>query len=125
MWIFIEVRPLFMGRFATDNERGPAHLDLFLDSVGLQLGVVWAAPPDGALRGIPGLDLGVGFDVPFLPQAEGLHVGVLGVGRFVAGDLGVRGERELDGAGSFVLFTLSWHEIVDAGLVDVGDALTR
>jgi hypothetical protein len=118
----LELRPLFLGRYALDLERGPAYLDLFLDSLLLRVGAVWA--DDGA-RGWavrPGLELAVGLEFPILPSGSGPHLGVEGVARFHDVDLTGDVHRDLLDRGSMLLVSVSWHQIVDAGLVDVRDA---
>jgi hypothetical protein len=66
----VELRPLFLPRWALDAEHGPAWLDLTLDSLALGLGAYWADPGVGfgEARGI-WLSLGIG--VPLLGKAEG------------------------------------------------------
>lgn len=59
----LELRPLFLARFLTANTFGYEWLDVFLDSFGLELGVV-VLSPDQRARG--GLVLGTGLDVPIL-----------------------------------------------------------
>jgi len=121
----IEMRPLFLARFAQDWERGPAHLDLLLDSFAIDVGGFMWSPPGGALRTIPGLEVAAGFEVPFLPEATGPRLGAMGALRVSHGDTGAPGGEHLDARASAVFITLSWHQIQDAGIVDAGDALVR
>ncbi len=127
----VELRPLFLARFAQDWERGPAHLDLLLDSFTIDLGAFFWAPVDGALRTYPGLEVGAGLEVPLLPRANGPHLGVMGSLRVSHGGAGAPGipggpaHDDLDARATALLITLSWHHVVDAGIVDAGDALTR
>jgi hypothetical protein len=78
----VEVRPLFLPRFALDNEQGPALLDLTLDSLALSGGAYFAAPPAGSLGDERGFELGFGLAVPLLAQAEGPWLGLRAAHRF-------------------------------------------
>jgi hypothetical protein len=121
----VELRPLFLARFARDWERGPAHLDLLLDSFALDVGAFFWAPPGGSVRSIPGLEVATGLEVPVLPRGSGPRLGVMGSLRVSHGDTGAPGEEDLDARASAILVTLSWHQIVDLGIVDAGDALVH
>ena len=66
----VELRPLFIGRWLRGLEFGVPHLDLALDSLGLELGAFFAEP-QGAARSRPGLQAGLGLEVPFFPTASG------------------------------------------------------
>jgi hypothetical protein len=117
----LELRPLFLGRYALDLEKGPPHADLLLDSLTLVLGATWLAPQAGPLEPEPGIELGLGLELPFLPRASGPHVGVTALARWGADD--ISGARELDflERGAMLLFALSWHQVFDANLVDFRD----
>jgi hypothetical protein len=67
----IDVRPLFLPRFALDLEQGPAFVDLLLDSLSLSAGAYLAQPEDAAFADERGFDLGLGCGVPLLAQAAG------------------------------------------------------
>ncbi len=118
----LELRPLFLGRYALDLERGPAYLDLFLDSLLFRVGALWAddGPRGWATR--PGIELAVGLEFPLLPSGSGPYVGVEGVARFHDADLAGAIHRDLLDRGSMLLLSVSWHQILDAGLVDARDA---
>ncbi|MBL8679612.1 MAG: hypothetical protein JNK05_10625 [Myxococcales bacterium] len=61
----LDLRVLTLGRIFTDSERGPQTFDLWLDSIGLELGAAWLRPgaPWGQGSGI-GFWLGGGMEVP-------------------------------------------------------------
>jgi hypothetical protein len=67
----IDLRPLFLPRFALDAEHGPALLDLTLDSLSLNAGAYFAQPVAAGFGDERGFDLGLGVGVPLLSQAEG------------------------------------------------------
>lgn len=117
----VELRPLFLGRYALDLAQGPPHLDLFLDSFALVIGAQWEAPLDKEIEGSPGLELGASIEVPLLPSASGPYVGLLGLARFGNGELSGASSRDFLERGSSLVFTLAWHQVFDAGLVDIRD----
>lgn len=78
----VEVRPLFLPRFALDSEQGPALLDLTLDSLSLSGGAYFAAPRAGGFGDERGFELGLGLAVPLLAQAEGPWLSLRAARRF-------------------------------------------
>lgn len=67
----VDARPLFLPRFARDMERGPALLDLTLDSFSLNAGAYFAQPHGNDFGHARGFETGIGFGVPLLAQAAG------------------------------------------------------
>lgn len=67
----LELRPLFLPRWALDLERGPALLDLTLDSLALAIGAFVAAPREGDFGERRGVEIGAGVGVPLLAEAPG------------------------------------------------------
>lgn len=70
----VELRPLFLARFLLNHESGRSHLDLLVDSLGLELGLAathLTALPAAALV------LGAGIDVPLVidPFRLALRIG--------------------------------------------------
>src|SRR5690606_23415513 len=98
----IELRPLFLGRWAEDLVHGPPHFDLWLDSISLTLGVynLWrhgphCAPPPG---GPPpptchgyGMEASLGMELPLLPQANAPFISLRGGLRWSLDELGAGG----------------------------------
>jgi len=128
----LEVRPLFLGRFASDLEQGPAVLDLWLDSWSLGLGVlhVWggddcgAAPDDPAperVCGGFGMEGSTGFELPLLPRHDGPFVGLRLALRW-PGDTG-SAAVEAPGPTTLVTLTLGYRHLLDVHLVDAADRL--
>ena len=98
----IDVRPLFLPRFALDLQQGPALLDLTLDSLSLSAGAYVAQPELGAFADERGFDLGLGFGVPLCGEARGLW-------------LEARAERRFadHGANAWLLtFALAYHTLI-------------
>jgi hypothetical protein len=100
----IELRPLFLPRWDDDLQRGPAFLDLTLDS--LFLGVGAQLPHEGTAD--PGPQLSLGFGLPVLAHASGPWLEFKGVYRFPSGHEN----------GAALLAFLSWHALFDSGLHD-------
>jgi hypothetical protein len=118
----VTLRPFFIPRWSLDLEHGPAILDLTIDGIGFDLGVLWAAGPDGAFADHPGMEAALGTEVPLLGQASGPFVGVRGALRWGPAELASHRE---DGLRPALFFTLAWHTLVDAHIVDVGDRRMR
>jgi hypothetical protein len=78
----VEVRPLFLPRFALDSEQGPALLDLTLDSLALSGGAYFSMPQAGSFGDERGFELGLGLAVPLLAQAEGPWLSLRAARRF-------------------------------------------
>lgn len=67
----VDLRPLFLPRFSQDWERGPAILDLSLDSLSLSAGAYFAEPLGRSFGDERGFELGAGFGVPLRGHAVG------------------------------------------------------
>ncbi len=67
----VDLRPLFLPRFALDNEQGPAFLDLSLDSFALTGGAYLAQPQGGEFIDERGFEAGLGLGLPLLGTTEG------------------------------------------------------
>jgi hypothetical protein len=121
--IGVALRPLFVPRWGYNLERGPAVLDLAIDATTIELGALWTADPSPHFSRPPGVELALGTEMPLGAHAEGLWVGVRGSLRWR--------DSELSGAGEdpplrpVILFTVAWHLITGAHLVDAGDRRLR
>ncbi|MFO0618700.1 MAG: hypothetical protein U0414_39270 [Polyangiaceae bacterium] len=115
----LEVRPLFLARYAKNWAQGPARLDLFVDSFTIAFGAAWQEDRKLGFREIPAFEIGLGLEFPFLETASGPFLGAHGIFRF--DDLEGKDHRDILEQGSTILFTLSWHQIVKTGLVDFND----
>lgn len=98
----VELRPLFLPRWDADLQRGPALLDLTLDSLALGVGV--HLPHEGSSN--PGVQLSLGAGLPLFAQASGPWLEFKGVYRFPS--------APENGAALFAF--LSWHALFDSGL---------
>jgi hypothetical protein len=118
----VTLRPFFIPRWAFDLERGPAILDLTIDAIAFDLGVVWPASRDGAFDERPGMEAALGTEVPLFGTASGPFLGARGALRWRASELAGHDDNGLKPA---LFVTLSWHAIIDADIVDVGDRVLR
>lgn len=100
-----ELRPLFLPRWALGFERGPAWLDLTIDSASVGFGAYFADPRAGA-DSTRGLWLSLGAGVPLLARATGPWFELRYLRRFP--DPGERDER----AHNAVFLYLSWHQFI-------------
>jgi len=97
--IGIDLKPLFLPRFARDYERGPATLDLLLDSISLNAGAYFAGRRTSGSERERGFEAGLGLGLPLCGHVRGLW-------------LEARGERRFadHGASDWVVSAyLSWH----------------
>ena len=68
----VDLRPLFLPRFARNYEQGPPLLDLTLDSLSLTAGAYFAQPRARDLGDERGFETGLGLGVPLFGAARGL-----------------------------------------------------
>ncbi len=96
----VDLRPLFVPRWAKGYETGPGLLDLTLDSLSLSVGAFWAAR--SAHDEERGFEAGLGFGVPLLARASGPWLEARGLLRYPDAE-----KRE-----EAVLIALAWHGFV-------------
>jgi hypothetical protein len=121
----LELRPLFLGRWLTGRELGIARLDLLLDSLGFELGGFLAQPQGASFGQRPGLQAGIGIELPFLEHASGPWIGLHGGIRFSDAALGGGPTSDPADRAFFLSMTLAWHQIVGAHAVDPLDRAPR
>jgi hypothetical protein len=121
----VHVQPLFLARYANDLERGPAHVDLLIDSLAFQVGPFWGAPRAGSLRSEPGLELAALIAVPVLPRANGPFLEVRGALRWRPGELSGSRESHVLERGALLTLTLAYHHTVSGNIVDARDRRSR
>jgi hypothetical protein len=120
----VGLRPLFLPRWGYDEERGPAVVDLTIDAITLDLGVLWYADERGRFTQRPGLELAIGTEVPLLGRAAGPWIGARGALRWRGSELSGAMGPESDLAPA-VFVTFAWHFVANVHLVDVGDEISR
>jgi hypothetical protein len=121
----LELRPLFLGRWLTGRELGVPRLDLALDSIGIELGGFLAQPQGASFGQRPGLEVGIGLELPFLEQASGPWIGLHGGIRFSDAALGGGSTSDPADQAFFLSLTLAWHATVGAHAVDPLDRAPR
>lgn len=117
----IELKPFFLARWANGYETGNPWIDLSIDSLGLELGAVFVEPKGRAFGKNPGLQAGIGFQIPVLGRATGPQIGVHAGGRWstasLSGDtINAAGDRS-----AYLLLTIAWQQAFGAHIVDLGD----
>jgi hypothetical protein len=121
----VGLRPMFLPRWGNDKEQGPAILDLTLDSMTFDIGTIWAADQGGSFNQKPGIELGLGLEVPLTLQASGPWLGARGALRWRGVELASKENSDPANLGPVIFFTLAWHVLVNAHIVDMGDRLVR
>ncbi|AKU99773.1 hypothetical protein AKJ09_06437 [Labilithrix luteola] len=121
----IELRPLFLARWFQGRETGNAYFDLTLDSFALELGAVFLQPAGGDFASKPGLQAGLGLELPIFPNATGPLVGVHGGCRWSNDALGggpIQGpvDRAL-----YLMLVVGWQQVFGGHLVDFDDRAPR
>lgn len=118
----IEIRPIFLSRFTQDLEQGPAHLDLFIDSVGLGIGAwrQWERAPSCLDDCVShGMELSLGAEIPLLPRASAPYLAVRGGIRWALSDLeAAAAPPPVTGV---LTLTLGYHHVFPINLADAGD----
>ena len=117
----IELRPLFLAKWLQGKETGNPYFDLTLDSLGLELGAVFLQPAAASFASKPGLQAGLGIQVPIFPRATGPVIGLHGGARWSNGVLGGRDVEDASDRSLFFLVTVGWQQLFGAHIVDLGD----
>jgi hypothetical protein len=117
----VELRPLFLARWATGRELGNPRLDLAIDSLGLELGAVFLQPNGSHLGGHPGLQAGLGFEVPFFTRSSGPFLAVHGGVRWSDGALAGEALAGPSDRAAFVAIVVGWQALFGGHVVDLGD----
>jgi hypothetical protein len=121
----LELRPLFIARWATGRHSAQGRLDLLIDSFGLELGLLFAQPSGSAFASRPGLQAGLGVELPVFARATGIWIGIHGGLRWSDLALGGADTASANDRAAYLSLTLAWHQLIYTGAVDVGDARVR
>ena len=120
-----EFRPLFLYRWLRGFETRHGYADLTIDSLGLELGAFLSAPSGAPTVFSPGFQLGLGIEVPLVPTATGLWLGVHGGIRWGDRALAVGSTRDPDDRSAYLTLTAAWHQVLRTHIVDVTDEAPR
>jgi hypothetical protein len=74
----VELRPMFLLRWLQGLETEHAALDLWIDSIGLELGALWLQPAGDGFGARAGVQFGLGMEVPVTGAATGPWLGLRG-----------------------------------------------
>jgi hypothetical protein len=121
----IEIRPLFLARWLQGLESGHPRLDLSIDSLALELGAAFVEPPGRPFGSRPGLQAGLGLQLPVLPRASGPVIGLHGGARWSDATLAGNDALGPSDRSLFLLVTVAWQQVFGAHVVDMGDRAPR
>ena len=117
----LEIRPLFLGRWVTGRELGLRWPDLVIDSLGLEVGAFFEQPLGQSFGSRPGLQAGLGLEIPLIGRASGPWIDVHGGARWSDGVLGGGPVLGPSDRALFLSVTLAYHQLFRAHLVDFND----
>jgi len=118
----LELRPLFLGRWATGSELGVRWADLIIDSLGLELGAFIEQPLGAPIASRPGMEAGVGIGVPLFGSASGPWLDVHAIARWSSSVLAGESVGGEDDRALVLSITLAYHRFFATHTVDVRDA---
>jgi hypothetical protein len=121
----VELRPLFLARWLTGRYSGNPRLDLALDSLGIEIGAVFQEPPGASFGARPGLQAGLGVELPIFPRASGPFVALHGGARWSDDALGGHPLRGPSDRALFLVVVLAWQQVFGTRVVDLGDGRMR
>ena len=105
----------------TGRELGLRWPDLIIDSFGLEVGAFFQQPAGFAFGSRPGLQAGFGLELPILGRPSGPWIDIHGGARWAdsvlnGGPINGPADRAF-----FVTFSVAWHQLFKAHLVDLND----
>lgn len=117
----VELRPLFLARWLRGLETGEPRVDLTIDSLALELGAVFSQPEERSFGSRPGLQAGLGLELPIFAKASGLFLGIHGGARWSDASLSGGPARGAADRALYLSVVLSWQQIFGAHIVGLGD----
>jgi hypothetical protein len=121
----LELRPLFLARWLQGLDSGNGYVDLTLDSLGLELGAAFMQPPGAAFGSRPGLQAGIGVQLPVFPNATGPIIGLHGGARWSDSALGGHALEGPSDRALYLLVSVGWQQVFGGNVVDLGDRAPR
>lgn len=130
----IEVRPLFLFRWLRGHELASgagsidttrARFDLAIDSLGLEFGASFSQPRGASFASRPGVQAGLGIELPIMARATGPWIGIHPGVRWSDDALSSGAVTDAAHRSAFVAVTLAWHQVIATHLVDLGDEAPR
>lgn len=109
----LDLKPAFLPRWSNDLERGPAFVDLTLDSLSVGVAAFFAEPAGASFGETHGLELTVGLGLPLLGRASGPWLEARGLFRWPD-----PAAIPAEGSDASLLLLLSWHSLFVSPLAD-------
>jgi hypothetical protein len=116
-----ELRPLFLARWLAGRELGVPRIDLFFDSLGLELGTFFEQASGGAFGATPGLQASLGTEIPVLSYASGFWLAFHGGARWSDATLDGQPIAAPHDRALFLSVTLAYHQMFAAHVADARD----
>jgi hypothetical protein len=117
----LELRPVFLYRWLRGLETRRARFDLTLDSLGLEFATTLSQALAASSPSSPGMQIGLGIEVPVQAAATGPWVGIHGGIRWGADALAYGEVRDAVDRAAYLAVTIGWHQMIITHIVDVGD----
>jgi hypothetical protein len=117
----VHLEPLFLGRLGSGLERGPAFVDLLIDSLAFEIGAVWRDPRLATWEDQPGLEAALAVGVPLAARATGPWLGLRAALRWRPSDFVPGAPSTVADRGAVLSLTLGWHHVRRTHVVDGGD----
>jgi hypothetical protein len=117
----LELRPLFFYRWLRGLETRRSFADLTLDSLGLELGPFLESSSRETSGWQPGLQLGLGIEMPVQSRATGVWIALHGALRWSQRAMALGSVSGPEDRALILTLTLSWHQAVTLHWVDVSD----
>ncbi len=117
----LELRPVFLYRWLRGLETRHARFDLTLDSLGLEFATTLSQATVASSLSSPGMQVGLGIEVPVLTAASGPWVGLHGGIRWGANALAYGDVKDAVDRAAYLAVTIGWHQVIATHIVDVGD----
>lgn len=116
-----ELKPLFLARFLQGGELGAPRIDLFIDSLSIELGAFVAQPKGRDFGGVAGLSFGFGLEFPLLAHIAGPFVAFRGSLRWSREALSAADSTNVDVRAFVFTIAFGWEATFGTHVIDIGD----
>ncbi len=116
-----ELKPLFLARFLQGGELGSPRIDLFIDSLSIELGAFVAQPAGRNFGAVGGLSFGFGLEFPLLPHIAGPFIAIRGALRWSREALSAAESTNVDVRAFVFTIAFGWEATFGTHVIDIGD----